>query len=189
MVGLKEHIAAEHIIAAKETPQFTKSDIFMCESIYSTHFKFFRKIMAKKWSPLTFITPDAAPCQLPECITVVKRSMPLIVTRSFLDEQYVTELVSRVDTKLNETSKFVEMHCSTVAYDSAPVAALKEKGDDDYEIQSHEEDLELNKKATYYEQVLFTDGELYKLGDYVYAKSDKEGKIYEDRLFQNTVIN
>ena len=125
-----------------------------------------------------FLIAHLPVCPLPECITLVKRPLPLLIDREFMDKTYVTDLISRVDAKLAETDpKFAAIYCATVAYDSAPVAALahqKEKADDEYEItQSNEEDAELMKKATYYEQVLFEDGELYKLGDYVYARNEK----------------
>ena len=174
VIGIKEFVSTEHVLSQEQPTTLTNSDIFVCESIYSTYYEFFRKITAKKWSPLSFVKgPTVISPQLQQ-ITLVKRPMPLLIKRQFLNEHHVQDLMGRVDVKLASV-KFCSMHCVTVAYDSAPAAALahqKEKGDDDYEM-SNEEDVELMKKATYYEQVVYKDGDLYKLGDYVYAKSDK----------------
>lgn len=174
VIGVKEHINSSHVIAPEEPPAFSDTDLFICESIYSTFFKFFRKIMTKKWTPLVYTSPHAS-VPSHESITVVKRSLPLNLIRNHVNQQYLSDLVTRVGVRLASV-KFNNTHCETVAYDSAPAAALahqKEKGDEDYEMTNIEEDAELMKKATYYEQVLYTDGELYKLGDYVYVKDEK----------------
>jgi len=176
VVGVKEFIAAEHLIASEEPARFAQTDIFVCESMYSTALKLFRKIFAKKWSPLTFLLPQAGAVALPECVTVVKRPLPLLLEREFVDKEYVAGLMARVDARL-ANSRFEEMTCSTVVRENKTLAAV----DEDYEIQNSEEDAELMKKATYYEQVVYRDGELYKLGDYVYARSEKEEENGGDR--------
>jgi len=175
VVGLKEFIANEHVISNEGPIKFTNSDIFVCESMYSTVFKLFRKIFAKKWSPLAFILPHVNVPTLPDCISLVKRSLPLLIKRQFLDSSYVDALMARVDAKL-VNSRFEDIECSTVVNTKTLAAA-----DEDYEIQNNEEDAEIMKKATYYEQMMDKDGELYKLGDYVYARNVSEEENGKDK--------
>lgn len=181
VIGIKEFVSADHILSLEEPATLSNSDIFVCESIYSTYYRFFRKITAKKWSHLYFVKGAALVSPpLTQKMTIVKRPLPLLIKRQFLNEQYVNELINRVNVKLAGV-KFCDMHCVSVAYDSAPAAALaqpKEKGDDDYDMPNAEEDVELMKKATYYEQIVYKDGDLYKLGDYVYAKHEKWALIF-----------
>ena len=56
VVGIKEFIATDHVIATEEPIKLRSTDIFVCESMYSTFFKIFRKISTKKWCPLAFLT-------------------------------------------------------------------------------------------------------------------------------------
>ncbi len=168
VTGIKEFISCD-FIQASEDPTFVPFDLFVCESIYSTQMKFFRKIYAKKWAPLAFLNLQAS-TSLPETVTVTKRSLPLLVNRPFVNQQFVNELVARVDARLAGT-QFAPMYCETVKFDTVPANTQKDKDDNDYE--THTNDDELTKNATYYEQVLYNDGELYKLGDYVYVKNEK----------------
>lgn len=166
VTGIKEFIASEF---TPTTDSFAPADIFVCESIYSTRFTLFRKIYAKKWTPLAFLNLSQASTSLPESITVSKRSLPLLINRQFINQQFVADLVTRVDAKLVGAT-FAPMYCETVAFDTVPAATQKDEND--YETATVD-DVELTKNATYYEQVLYKDGELYKLGDYVYVKDEK----------------
>jgi len=48
VVGVKEFIAAEHLIGSEEPARFAQTDIFVCESMYSTALKLFRNMISIK---------------------------------------------------------------------------------------------------------------------------------------------
>ena len=169
VIGVKEFISSEPVLA-QDSPISSKEDIYVCESMYSTCFKYFRKLMSKKWSPLAFISTSAqAQTQPIESVTFSKRQLPLLLARAYLNEADVNALVA----KLNAHAKpeFKSFHRETIQYDSLPAIA-KEKDADELEQtpSAPEEDPELMKTAKYYEQLMHSNNEWYKPGDFVYVK-------------------
>jgi protein polybromo-1 len=105
VIGIKQHISFDaHYETVKNEESSEDSekivnvkpeDIFVCESMYSTCFKYFRKLGTKKWTPVGFVTatvPDAPNFNF----TFVKRINPLNVNRLYLDQPFVDELVKNV---------------------------------------------------------------------------------------------
>lgn len=175
VVGVKEYMLNEPVY----NEAVTRENLFICESIYSTNSKYFRKIVNKKWSPLAFINHT----QVNSLVNMTRRSIPLTINRYFKNESFVNELTQRVDAKLAELSRskqlFKELERQTVEYDSLPaaLAASKEKEADELEASAQitpEDDPEVMKTAKYYEQLVYTDGELYRVGDYVYVRHQNE---------------
>ena len=190
VIGVKDFIINEpKIVQSMDTDdnETTKTninlqDIFICESFYSTCFKYFRKLINKKWSPLSFISPSSNPLTISQCMNIEleKRQIPLSISRTYINQSIIDQLLNqineRVDYKVNQLklNLFKSSNRETVQYDSTPAAlaaaAAKEKEADEPE-HANEDDPELMKTAKYYEQVVFgDDNEIYKLGDYVYIK-------------------
>jgi hypothetical protein len=122
VVGVKEFVASEIKLLTKEQldeeekmemddesqgqslarHHLTKDDIFVCESLYSNSFKYFRKLINKKWSPLALIYSQITPLSINELFNVqlVKRNVPLMLTRSYLNETAIQLLVKEINERL-----------------------------------------------------------------------------------------
>lgn len=167
VIGVKEFICSEPVLA-HGSPISSKEDIYVCESMYSTCFKYFRKLMSKKWSPLAFISASAQ-AQPIESVTLSKRQLPLLLARAYLNEAAVSKLVAKINAQAQPA--FRSFHRETIQYDSPPAIA-REKDADELEQTpaAPEEDPELMKTAKYYEQLMHSNNEWYKPGDFVYVK-------------------
>ena len=150
VMGIKEFITHEPNLADGLTSQ----DVFVCESMYSTSSKYFRKLCSKKWSVFSTVsTVQSGP------VPSVKRAEPLVLPRLFLNPTYVKELQERVDTKLSNQAAFETFYQGSVILETA------------FEVP--EEDAELMKNAKHYEQLFSSsDNQLYKLGDHVYVQEE-----------------
>jgi protein polybromo-1 len=176
----KNSKVAEEDGDSKEPPvAITKADIFVCEYLYSSCFRYFRKIIHKKWSPLSFINSVAHPSTTRFNFILHKRPVPLCVTRSYLNEPLVAQLSAAIEERVNrienESGRNAVHLYRDVQYDSPPAAALqasKEKDADEVDANAIDEDPEVMKTAKYYEQLVYPPrtGELYKLGDFIYVK-------------------
>ena len=122
------------------------NDLYMCESMYSTCHKYFRKLNYKKWQPLKFLgeelvdeTTDELKLELAKRIEPVEPG--LLLARKFLDESVVQALIHKVDLKLGEFTGlptfFKAFYCDTVAYDSPPARFKEEKEPDEVILQSN----------------------------------------------------
>jgi protein polybromo-1 len=159
-----------------------KEDLYACESIYSTRYRYFRKLVNKKWAPLSFVSNQLLQIHQPQqMLTFTKRVSPLLIEHFYMNETDVAKLVSEVDSRLDKyTCKqlFRPFHRESVTFDSAP-SKLQDKDPEDGEhhihtLHSEYEDPELMKTAKYYEQLVMPissdkESECYKLGDYVYV--------------------
>jgi hypothetical protein len=190
VIGVKDFITNEpRIVQTMDTDDnerpklsITLQDVFVCESFYSTCFKYFRKLINKKWSPLSFISPASTHLSISQCINIEleKRQIPLTISRAYINQSIIDELLNqineRVDYKVNQLrmNLFKSHNRETIQYDSTPAAlaaaAAKEKEADEPE-HFNEDDPELMKTAKYYEQVVYgEENDIFKLGDYVYIK-------------------
>lgn len=158
-----------------ERVTITKNDIYACELLYSTCFRYFRKLVVKKWSPLAFLNNGQPNSTTAYNFVLTKRAVPLIVTRAYLNENVVSQVSKIIEEKVRkeEPMKLREFY-RDVQYDSPPAAALqasKEKDADELDANAIEEDPELMKTAKYYEQLVYPrNNEIYKLGDFIYVK-------------------
>ena len=144
-----------------EPQSFAADDIFICESLYSSKFKFFRKLTSKKWSPLSFIGSSHQLNQVP----FSRRQTPILPERNYLNKAQLNELIERARPRLEEAC-LKTIAPIAVEFDHGP--PVKEKDVDDCEAP--EEDQEAMKTAKHYEQIVLENGQLYKLGDCVYIK-------------------
>ncbi len=160
--------------------EIKREDVFICESMYSTHFRYFRKIMYKKWCPLSFVNVSSNNSQTRYNFTQQKRHTPLLIQRSYLDETLIEDLRARLQQVydlsplLLNKKPDLEQFYRIVQYDSPPAAALqasKEKDADEIDANAacEHEDPELMKHAKYYEQLIYQN-EVFKLGDFVYIR-------------------
>lgn len=179
VIGFKEYLTSEANFS--KPPESTidvclkKEDIFVCESIYSTRFHYFRRLVNKKWSPLQFINANSQLNPLVYNFTFTKRPSPLVLERNYPNEDYIQELYKNIDSKLEEinskSSIFKHFYRETIQFDSAPSNLVSKDADEMEATQIEVEDPELMKTAKYYEQLVYKPNDiLYKLGDFVYVK-------------------
>jgi protein polybromo-1 len=153
----------------------SKSDIFVCESLYSTCFRYFRKIILKKWCPLAFVNGTVSNPTVFN-FSLTKRSFPLTsVSRAYLNESLVEQISREIEARVSRDEPMkIRQFFRDVQYDTPPAAALqasKEKDADEVDANAVDEDPELMKTAKYYEQLVYQrTGEIYKLGDFIYVK-------------------
>ncbi len=179
VVGVKEFMHLEPIY--NET--IKKELLYVNESIYSTEFKFFRKIATKKWTPTGICSASASSANSTQ-VPMNRRIAPIIINRYYQDDSFINDLVNRVNSTITQIAAnkplFKPFQRQTVEYESLPAAFLaaanakEEKEADELEPTTTtvaDEDPELMKTAKYYEQLIYSkDGELYRVGDYVYVK-------------------
>jgi hypothetical protein len=177
VMGMKDFLNNEPTFdttVEPDTVAITKNDIFVCESLYSTCFRYFRKIINKKWCPLSFINGTVSNATSFN-FSLVKRSLQLTVVRNYLNESLVEQISHEIETRVNQEQPMkIRQFFRDVQYDTPPAAALqasKEKDADEIDANAVDEDPELMKTAKYYEQLVYQrTGEIYKLGDFIYVK-------------------
>jgi hypothetical protein len=140
VVSIRDFLQNEFSLNTKDNSGSGSSlekDLYICESMYSTVGKYFRKFPhTKKWQPLKFLgksmtqveqlattttnaMDDASTSaneesekQTPNSQLVIKKrniddASRMILVRSFLDESLVKSLKERVDKKMDANGKFV----------------------------------------------------------------------------------
>jgi protein polybromo-1 len=168
----------------------------VCESMYSTNFNYFHKLnCGKKWQPLKFLgselwRDDDVANEVAK-LEFKKRQEPpldsnlekkLQLERKFVDDMLVRNLIEKIDKQLDHfeclPTFFKQSYCDTIQYDTPPARFKEEKEPDeihsaiDNNQNTIEEDIELMKKAKYYEQLVSDNNEIFKIGDHVYFNNN-----------------
>lgn len=179
VVGIRQYVTCEPSFETQDessnepTVQVKPENIFVCESYFSTAFRYFRKLGTKKWSPLG---PISAPAPEPPVynFTFIKRQFPWQPERVYSNQTFIDEMIRTFDAKMspmfaNKTPNRAYFR-ETVQFDTLPPAAKDLDGEGESGTTGADDDLiELAKSSRFYEQVNIS-GELYKLGDYVYVR-------------------